>query len=244
MKQFLIFSIIAFAVFSCQKDDIQPEVPVPDETEVTNLELLPHFGQLVSPNSADGICEIVSYLGDFDDNAYPVGQKVNDFTLYDKTGSAVNLKSKLLEGKPVFLMTGSYTCPVFRNKIAQLNELIATYGAEINFYVVYTVEAHPIIDNSGYADSIWTTAQNIADGILYEQPDTYGDRLSAVNDLTDAFTINCPILIDNNCNEFWTTYGEAPNRAYLIDQNGFVQISHGWFHYPSMTTSIDVFLAE
>ena len=140
-------------------------------------------------------------------------------------------------------MTGSYTCPVFRDNIIALNQLITSYSASINFFVVYTVEAHAIIDNSGYADSVWTTQQNINEGILYEQPDTYGDRLAAVNDLTNAYAINCPVLIDNKCNEFWTTYGEAPNRAYLIDTNGLVQISHGWFHYPSMVTSIDAFLA-
>ena len=226
-------------VFACKKDDIQPEVEQP-----IGLDLLTHFGQLTTPSHADSICPIVSYLGNFDENAISIGQKVHDFTLYDNLGNATNLEDKLLEGKPVFLMTGSYTCPTFRDKIVGLNQLVSLYAADINFFVVYTVEAHPIVDNSGYADSVWTTSQNIAEGILYEQPETYGDRVSTVNDLIAAKTINCPVLIDNKCNEFWTTYGQAPNRAYLIDTNGLVQISHGWFHYSSMVTSIDMFLAK
>jgi hypothetical protein len=95
MKLLVMFSIIALLVFSCRKDDTPPKVTKPEQLAETDLDLLPHFGQFTTPNSADSICEKVSYKGDFDENAYPIEQKVNNFTLYDKDGVAVNLESEL-----------------------------------------------------------------------------------------------------------------------------------------------------
>ena len=39
------------------------------------------------------------------------------------------------------------------------------------------------------------------------------------------------MVIDGPCNEFWTTFGHAPNSAYLINPlNGTVYCKHGWFN--------------
>jgi hypothetical protein len=246
MKKILAIGFFALAITACIKDELIPlattSVPIPADT--SQLGLLSHIGSATLYNSSDAICSITPYpAGDFDSNAIPVGHKVNDFTLYDKDGVGYNLEDKLLEGKAVFIMTGSYTCPVFRNAINELNQLIQSYSNDINFLVAYTVEAHPDIDYSPYSDTVWTTTQNINEGILHEQPETYGERVTVVNALLQQFTINCPVLIDSPCNEFWTTFGEAPNRAYLIDTNGVVQISHGWFNFPVMINNIDTFLA-
>ena len=245
---FFFFLLLAFSFLTllsaCGKDEI---VPVNSEVQVSNnsIDLLPCIGIESLPDATDSICSIPLYLaGDYDVNAIPVGEKVPDFVFYDPSGATHHLKTILSEGKPVFIMSGNVTCPVFRSNISDLNNLIASYGDSINFFVAYTVEAHPINDPSPYSGDEWVTNANMNSGILFEQPKTYGERLALIDTLNANTTINCDILVDGPCNEFWLNYGEAPNRAYLIDTSGEVVVSHGWFDYSSMVISIDTFLGE
>ncbi|MBA3283550.1 MAG: T9SS type A sorting domain-containing protein, partial [Nitrosopumilus sp.] len=90
-------------------------------------------------------------------------------------------------------------------------------------------EAHPDIDTSVYFGYVQTGTQNIQSGILYRQPLTYGERKTVVSNMLDSMNIAAPIFIDGPCNNWWTTYGPAPNNAYLIDTNGVVFAKHGWF---------------
>ena len=245
--QFFFILLVAFSFLtllsSCNKDIIDPISEEEIVTENNPIDLLPTIGLTALPSDGDSICPIPLYLaGDYDVNAIPTGSQVPDFTFYDPTGAPHNLETILSDGKPVFIMSGNLTCPVFRGNISELNDLISVYGDSINFFVAYTVEAHPIVDVSPYSGDVWTTNANNNSGVLYEQPKTYGERLELVNFLTSNASINCDILVDGPCNEFWLNFGEAPNRAYLIDSTGKVVVSHGWFDYPSMVTSIDDFL--
>ena len=243
--RYCLMVILVAGFYACKKDDILPVEEQPADTSQTApvINLLSSIGLDEQPQTTDSICDIVYYTSnDFDVNALPIGSQAPDFTLPDLTNSQVSLSEVLTDRKPVFIMTGSYTCPVFRNNIPKLNNLIYDYGQDINFFVVYTVEAHPKNDLSPYSGTVWTTNQNVNDGILYRQPKTFGHRLAIINDMTSAFNINCDILIDGPCNEFWYGYGEAPNRAYLIDSTGQVKVSHGWFDYETMDNSIDIYL--
>ena len=245
MKHLFPLALIALISFACNKEEPTPVDPPIEEEDTSGLDLAAHIGSSTPYNNSDAICTITPYTGaDFESNKIPVGQKVNDFTLYNNQGVAYNLEDKLLEGKPLMIMTGSYTCPVFRAVIWELNSLITNYGNDINFVVVYTVEAHPDIDYSPYYNTVQTTQINVNEGILYEQPETYGERVNIVNDMLNAYAINCEVLIDSPCNEFWYAYGEAPNRAYLIDSTGKVVVSQGWFNFPVMTSEIDDYLGN
>lgn len=245
---FFFFLLLAFSFLTlltaCSKEQIEP---VSEETANTesSINLLPAIGPTVLPLTTDSICTIPFYLeNDFDINAIQVGSQVPDFTLFNPDGTAVNLCTTLSDEKPVFIMTGNVTCPVFRSKVSELNDLIAAYGNNINFFVAYTVEAHPENDLSPYSGTVWPTNANISSGVLFDQPQTYGERLDLVNYMLSNTSINCEVLVDGPCNDFWLNYGEAPNRAYLIDNTGQVVISHGWFDYPSMVTSIESYLSE
>lgn len=248
MKRLLSIALLSTFLISCDKEEVEIDQPVePENTDTTasnSLNLQPHFGSQTTYATNDPICPIVSFLGDFDTSGYAAGEIVHDFTLYNKDGDAFNLESKLLEGKPLMLMTGSYTCPAFRGALYELEQLISAYQNEVNFVIVYTVEAHPDIDISPYFDTVNTTQINVNQGILYQQPTTYGERVNIVADMLNAYAINCDVLIDSPCNEFWYTYGEAPNRAYLIDTTGEVVTSQGWFNFPYMTTAIDDYLGN
>jgi hypothetical protein len=68
---------------------------------------------------------------------------------------------------------------------------------------------------------------------LYPQPRTYGERKAIVQDMLDSMTTLAPVFLDGPCNNWWSTYGPAPNNSYLIDTNGIVVSKHGWFdRYP------------
>ncbi|MCP4443125.1 MAG: T9SS type A sorting domain-containing protein [Aureispira sp.] len=191
--------------------------------------LKPSIGIGSLPSNSDPICTIPVYTGDFDTVGHDKGDTIPDFTLYTPNGTAVNMQTALTTGKPVLLVNGSLTCPVFRGKIADINNIAATYNSNLQVYIVYTVEAHPT-DPSPYSGTIWVTGQNQNAGILYPQPTTYGERKALVDTLTSNYSITPEILIDGPCNNWWASFGPAPNNAYLIDTNGVVFEKHGWFH--------------
>lgn len=192
--------------------------------------LKPHIGLSSTPNPTDSICSIPVYQGNFQTTGYFAGDNVPDFTLYKTNGDSVRLRDLLLGGKPVLLVNGNYTCPVFRNKIGALNEMTNYYGPLLQVFVVYTVEAHPIIDPSPYNGQVWVTNNNIQEGVLFPQPKTYGERVALIDTMLTQYDIVPDILVDGPCNAWWSNFGPAPNNAYLIDPNGTVAAKHGWFH--------------
>ncbi len=197
--------------------------------ELNAQQLKPFIGLNQAPQSSDPICPIQNYLGNFDDSGYHIGDTVNDFTLYNKDNLALSLSETLKKGKPVLLISSSYTCWVFRDNIAAINQLYSEYKDQLEIFVIYTVEAHPDKDISPYFGRVNTGANNIKDGILYRQPVLYGDRLQIIEDLLIQQTLDVPLFIDGPCNEWWYHFGPAPNNATLIDPNGVVQIKHAWF---------------
>ena len=206
--------------------------------------LLPHIGLSQAPQPGDPVCNIPVYQGDMDSSGYHTGDTVPDFTLYKTNGDSVRLADMLSSGLPVLLVGGNYTCPVFRNRLNDLNSMANFYNGLLQVFVVYTVEAHPIIDPSPYSGQVWVTSQNQTDGVLYRQPTTYGERLALVDSMTANHNIVPEILVDGPCNEWWSNYGPAPNNAYLIDTNGIVSAKQGWFHKPpsNMWCEIDSLL--
>jgi hypothetical protein len=190
----------------------------------------PGIGLNGLPADSDSICAIPVYTGNFNVTGYQVSDTVPDFTLYDYNGNAFNLHSALQTGVPVVLIAGSLTCPVYRGKIAEINQMAAVYGNQLQIFIVYTVEAHPIIDISPYSGTVWVTSQNQTQNILFRQPVTYGERKAMVDTMLSLYTINVPVLIDGPCNNWWLNYGPAPNNAYLIDTSGVVVAKHPWFN--------------
>ncbi|MDQ3046215.1 MAG: T9SS type A sorting domain-containing protein [Bacteroidota bacterium] len=192
--------------------------------------LLPHIGLSSMPQLTDPICSIPVYTGEMDTSGFDEGDLVPDFTLYKTNGDSVRLSDALSLGLPVLLVGGNYTCPVFREKISALNDMANYYAGQLNVYIIYGVEAHPIVDPSPYSGFVWVTAENNAEGVLYQQPDTYGERVTLIDSLRANYTIVPEILVDGPCNDWWLNFGPAPNNAYLIDTNGIVKAKHGWFH--------------
>ena len=186
MKRLLLTVLFAQALTACRENELPVVSNAASEASLQNkpkdkppLNLQAHIGRNTPFSLNDTIDQIKPYEAfivfpngearpngkrNFNDNAIQVGQQVADFTLYDIHGGSHNLEKTLLKGKATFIMTGSYTCPTFRIfAIKELNQLIKSYGNDLNFFVVYTVEGHPDIDPSPYSDRVWTTQQNFYD---------------------------------------------------------------------------------
>ena len=196
------------------------------------------------PNDSDPICSIPFYTGSFEVSGYQKNQYVPDFTVFDRDGKRFNLKEELAKGKPVFIMGGNITCPVFRDQIKAFNDICQKYSGQISPIVLYGIEAHPDIDTSVYFGRVQTGARNINDNILYRQPTNYDERKTLVDELLKLFSISAPVYLDQPCNEWWTHFGPAPNNSYLINTDGSVFAKHGWFNrFPAnMACSIDTLL--
>lgn len=196
---------------------------------IKSQDLKPFIGLAEVPKLSDTMCAIQDYLGSFEDSGYQLGDTVNDFTIYNLDFQAFSLSETLRKGKPVLLISSSYTCPVFRDKISAINTLADLYKDQLEIFVVYTVEAHPDKDISPYFGKIHTGSRNINEGILYRQPVLYSDRMQIVTDMLNQLTLDVPVFIDGPCNEWWNHFGPAPNNATLIDPGGIVRIKHAWF---------------
>jgi hypothetical protein len=191
-------------------------------------QLLPSIGLNSLPANSATICDAPWYLGSFYSSGIAAGSTAPDFKLYSVSGDSLVLSSELQSAKPVLLIGGSLTCPVFRNKVAVINKVVSAYGSSIKVFVIYTLEAHPT-DTSVYFGYVNVTSQNSSSGILFPQPVTYGERKQMADTMNSWVTLNAPVYIDGPCNEWWSTFGPAPNNAYLIDPGGKILLKHGWF---------------
>jgi len=200
----------------------------------SQVQLLPTIGLNSQPQDADSVCTIVPRSQGNPWAPVNVGDTMADFTLWDITGDSVTLSSVLSSGKRVLMVAGSYTCPIFRNHMTDLNAVSSQFGNQIECFAVYQVEAHP------------TGSPQPSSGNLnpsnppYNQPDTYGERKSILQDLLNGVNgppsgnyipvpVSVPIYIDGPCNEWWQYYN-GPNNAYLIDTNGVLFAYHNWFN--------------
>jgi hypothetical protein len=188
----------------------------------------PFIGLNSIPLASDLICQEPVFSGSFYTSGYGPSAVVSDFKLYESNGDSVVLSHLLSGGKPVLIVSGSLTCPIFRNKLPTLNQVVNAYAGQLEVIVIYTIEAHPT-DTSVYFGYVNITSQNQTDGILFPSPQTYGERKALVDTLLQRYTISAPVYIDGPCNPWWKQYGPAPNNAYVIRPDGKVAIHHGWF---------------
>ena len=193
--------------------------------------LLPSIGQFTQPLDTDPICYYPVTLDNsgFCDPGPEVGDTMPDFTLYDMANNDFTLSDNIVPGKYTLLVSGSYTCPVFRNKVSVINTVVNNYSNDVNTYVVYQMEAHPAADTSLYFGYVNPGSANTQQGILFDQPTTYGERKAIIDTMNANLNLLAPILIDGPCNEFLDYFGPAPNNAYLVDSNGVIVLKHCWF---------------
>lgn len=163
------------------------------------------------------------------------GEMVHDFVLWDLDGEPFHLAEVLAGGKFVYLVNGAATCPVFRNRIAELNQLVADLANQpIEILSVYTIDPHPQApDISPYSGNVWPMDPPHA------QPTTYGERKDlawSIYELPNpqdptVESLNTRMLIDEPCNSFWENMSRNANEGLLIAPNGRLLVRQHWFNY-------------
>jgi len=148
------------------------------------------------------------------DKSPEVGELAPDFTLKLLNSNETVTLSKAYRIKPIVLTLGSYTCPPFRNAIEVINDLSQQYNDEYAFYFVYIKEAH--------ATNERPSRGNEQMGIEFTQPITYKEREHIAVTCQQQIKLTMPILVDTLDNAVEKLYAGAPNRTYIIDQNGVV----------------------
>ena len=192
--------------------------------------LKPTIGVGTLPQDSDPICTI-PMVGGASDNIF-VNDTIPHFNLYDINGVNMDIGTTLSQGKAVLIMCGSFTCPAFRNKVDELDNLKSMYPTQLEVMMIYVVEAHPKSPDLCPYSGLVNEANNVGTSAHFYQPTTYLERKNAVQAFIDSMstTINgIPIYIDGPCNEWWHAFGEAPNDGFLIGPDGIVGIEQVWF---------------
>jgi hypothetical protein len=146
----------------------------------SQVQLLSSIGLNSQPQDADSVCTIIPRTQGNPWNPVNVGDTMADFTLWDVNGNSVTLSNVLNSGKRVLMVAGSYTCPIFRNHMTELNAVAAQYGNDIECFVVYTVEAHP-------TGSVMPSSGNVnPTNPPYYQPTTYLERKNNLQDMING----------------------------------------------------------
>jgi len=96
----------------------------------------------------------------------------------------------------------------------RLNEIYEELKGRVQFYCVYIQEAHPTDGRQ--------SAQNLVDGILYEQPKSIKEREELAQVCVLRLNLKMPMLLDDMSNEVGRLYAALPDRLYLLDEHGVV----------------------
>lgn len=202
--------------------------------------------QTAPPESA-ALCAFPPYVdssGLFLNAGFQPGNSVIDFTLFDTAGVADNLYSHFGQGKPVVLISGSYTCPQFRNCLSNLIPNInQNYDTLIDILIIYTLEAHPELPwNSPYAYGPWVSSINVTAGISFPQQQNYGQRLYMADTTLNSIPTTHTLLLDDTCNTWLSTFGPGPNMCYVLSENGIVRGKYGlgWNSRIELLRTIDI----
>jgi hypothetical protein len=171
------------------------------------------------------------------------GMVAPDFELKSLDGTTVK-GSAMWKQKPVLLMTGSHTCPVYRRTASPYQKLGAEFGDRVHFVIFYTVEAHPSGEPSIYFGRENVTAANKRDGILWPDAKTMDERVKRANDSVKSLKLKTTMLVDGMDNKVWKAYGSAPNGACLIGTDGRVVEAQPWFDAGPMRVALEKLLAK
>jgi hypothetical protein len=195
-----------------------------------------------------------STAGDFEKNGVKPGQAVPDLDVMRLDGSPA-LLSQLWQEKPTLLVTASLTCGRSRVRQPWVEELAKKYQGRINVAVLYTIEAHPVVDPSPYAgySPELENAEHPGersggnrgdDGFARRQPTDLEGRKLLAEEFKDVLRVEVPIVVDGMGNDAWKALGGGPNMGLLIGRDGKVAVKQAWFVGEKMDRSIAEYLEQ
>ncbi len=129
------------------------------------------------------------------------GDRAPDFVGQTLQGEPIRLKD-FRGRKNVVLSFGSATCPQTAGSLPGLNELYQERDPNVEFFFVYTREAHP--------------------GDKLGAHDSYQDKVKAAELLRESESVEIPIIVDELDGKIHRKYGKMPNPTFIIDKSGRV----------------------
>ena len=96
----------------------------------------------------------------------------------------------------------------------RLNDIGIKYAGRVNFLCVYIKEAHPTDGNH--------SPYNVADGILYQTPETADQRAEIAGACMLRYNFTFPMVLDDMSDRVEAAYAAMPERLYVLDRDGRV----------------------
>lgn len=110
---------------------------------------------------------------------------------------------------------------------------------------MYTIEAHPLGTNNPYSTKeVPGKYSRDPGGAPIGQPQTYEGRTLLAIKAGEEDAVLPTVLIDSMDNAVWSTYGPAPNIAYLIGMDGRILIRQPWYDPKGMEEAIKALLSN
>ncbi len=115
----------------------------------------------------------------------------------------------------------------------------AKYRDNINFLVVYTIEAYPIGSACPYTgEETQVFSSKDLYGFAITQPKNYKERVFQAKEYMRQLGYTMPLVVDDIDNAIWCTYGPASNIAYLIDTDGTILAKQPYYSPQEMDVAI------
>lgn len=189
----------------------------------------------IAMHSSQGVGGVWEMLG------FHPGNYVPDFKLYTTDGLPFRLYEELANEKPTVIINASHTCDFSRANLPSIKDVMKRYATKANMVVVYTIDAHPSDTLSPYAedDQAWIPPNNQRDNISTPQPKTYGQRVNLSRQWKKGNDINGRVLVDGPDNQFWNTFGQAPNMCYIISRGGKVEYRQTWYNGKALELELE-----
>lgn len=182
-------------------------------------------------------------LSHYDATAPVESAPAPDFELLDLDGNTVALHD-LVGERPVVVQLGSYSCPVFRYRRFDVQELQRDFTGRVDFVIVYTQEAHPVDAISPYADRIWNPMINKVAGVNEPEHKSAEQRRLQASRAFELMEIDSRFLVDKMDNSVWQRYGAAPSAAYVLDLQGIIRLRQAWVYPKEIRKTLNEILAE
>ncbi|KAF0558399.1 ubiquitin-domain-containing protein [Gigaspora margarita] len=173
------------------------------------VQLLRHASQLYKDNPVFSNTQVyvrnnISRIGNLTE-----GMQAPDCSLVSLESSAtpiplIPLHTLIRSGKPLVLLGGSYTCPLFRSISHVLNDIYKRYRSYADFYMIQIREAH--------ASDVWSIGNSLA----VNEHQTLADRLAAAREMVRSTQLEIPILADTMDDTFLNLYSPWPFRFFII----------------------------
>ncbi|GBC38668.2 iodothyronine deiodinase [Rhizophagus irregularis DAOM 181602=DAOM 197198] len=125
----------------------------------------------------------------------------------DKT--ITQLRSLYQPGRPLVLLAGSHTCPLYRYISHVLNDIYKKYRKDVDFYMIQIREAH--------ASDVWP----IGNIVNVKEHRTLEERLTAARNMVEATHLKISVLADTMDNTFLKLYSPWPFRFFVIMDGNF-----------------------